>query len=84
MLTKASDVPESKVPHDGDDSDFIAIQRMAPVKIGKWRILPPEAEESERASQAAASTSTAESAVAAVNDGPRRPDRGKNQKATAH
>ncbi len=32
-------------PPDFDASDFVMIQRVVPVRMGKWRILPPEVEQ---------------------------------------
>lgn len=52
-LTDAPAVPESELPRDSDNSDFIVIQRMVPVKMGKWRILPPEVEGRENARRVA-------------------------------
>jgi hypothetical protein len=37
---------------DPNDSDFIALQRMVPVKIGKWRILAEDVAKSALAAQA--------------------------------
>jgi hypothetical protein len=54
-LTDAPAVPESELRRDSDDSDFIVIQRMVPVRMGKWRILPPEVEQRENARRSAGS-----------------------------
>jgi hypothetical protein len=59
-LTEAPAVPGSELPRDSDDSDFIVIQRMVPVRMGKWRILPPEVEAQENARR----TTTVATAVA--------------------
>lgn len=58
-LTEAPAAPESELPRDSDDSDFVVIQRMVPVRMGKWRILPPEVEERENARRVTTAATTA-------------------------
>ena len=51
--SEAPGAPASEVLRDPDDSDFLMVRRMVPVRMGKWRILPPEVEESEKPRQTA-------------------------------
>lgn len=44
-LNKTNDESQPvDIPVDGDSADYVMIKRKAPIRKGKWRILPPEVE----------------------------------------
>ena len=59
-FTAAAKAPEAARPEGQEGSleepDFVMVQRMVPIKIGKWRILPPEVQEAEKGRAAESNT----------------------------
>ena len=44
-LADAAQQERGTQPVPGMDDDFMLIQKLVPARMGKWRLIPPEAEE---------------------------------------